>query len=183
MQVVRVLLYYARAVNSTLLVALISLASVQAAPTEHTLSLVKWFLNYITTQPNAILTYKKSDMILTVHSDASYLGKALARSRVGGHFFCFKDSENPCNNGAVHNLSKILKAVMSSTAKAKLGALYINACKAVPMRQLLKEMGHIQPKTPIETDNSTPFGVVTNNIQLQGTKAMDMRFHWLCCCK
>jgi hypothetical protein len=50
---------------------------------------------------------------------------------------------------------------MSSAAKAELGALYVNACKAVPMRQLLKEMGHKQPKTPIKTDNSTAFGVVT----------------------
>jgi hypothetical protein len=72
---------------------------------------------------------------------------------------------------------------MSSAAKAELGALYINARKAVPMCQLFKEMGHKQPKTPIETDNSTAFGVVNNNIQLQCTKAMDMRFHWLRCCK
>ena len=66
---------------------------------------------------------------------------------------------------------------MSSAAKAELGALYINACKAVPMRHLFKVMGHKQPKTPIETDNSTAFGVVNNNIQLQCTKAMDMHFH------
>ena len=39
MQVVGVLLYYARAVDSTLLVAFSSLASAQAAPTEHTMSL------------------------------------------------------------------------------------------------------------------------------------------------
>jgi hypothetical protein len=70
---------------------------------------------------------------------------------------------------------------MSSAAKAELGALYINACKAVPMCQLLKKMGHKQPKTPIKTDNSTAFGVVNNNIQPQCTKAMDMRFHWLRC--
>jgi hypothetical protein len=122
-------------------------------------------------------------MILAIHSDASYLSKASARSQVGGHFFCFKDSKNPHNNGTVHNVSKILKAIMSSAAEAELGALYINACKAVPMRQLLKEMGHKQPKTPIKTDNSTAFGVVTNNIQLQRTKAIDMRFHWLRCRK
>jgi hypothetical protein len=87
-------------------------------------------------------------MILAVHSDASYLSKASARSRVGGHFFCSKDSENPRNNGAIHNVSKILKAIMSSTAEAELGALYVNACEAVPMRQLLEEMGHKQPKLP-----------------------------------
>jgi hypothetical protein len=63
---------------------------------------------------------------------------------------------------------------MSSAAKAELGTLYINACKAVLMHQLLKEMAHKQPKTPIETNNSTAFGVVNNNIQPQCTKAMDM---------
>jgi hypothetical protein len=119
-------------------------------------------------------------MILAVHSNASYLSEAQARSRVGGHFFCSENSENPGNNGAVHTVSKILKAVMSSAAKAKLGALYINAREAVPMRQLLQEMGHKQPKTPIKTDNSTELGVVTHNIQPRRTKAMDMRFHWLC---
>jgi hypothetical protein len=40
-QVVGVLLYYARAVDATLLIALSSLASLQAAPTEYTMSLVK----------------------------------------------------------------------------------------------------------------------------------------------
>ena len=50
---------------------------------------------------------------------------------------------------------------------------YINARKALPMCQLLKEMGHKQPKTPIKTDNSTAFGVVNNNIQLQRTKTME----------
>ncbi len=121
-------------------------------------------------------------MVLAVHSDASYLSKPATRSRVGGHFFCSSDVEDPPDNGAVLNISKILKAVMSSAAEAKLGALYINACEAIPMQQLLEEMGHKQPPTPIQTDNSTAHGVVTNNIQPRRTKAMDMRFHWLHCC-
>jgi hypothetical protein len=70
---------------------------------------------------------------------------------------------------------------MSSAAKAKLGALYINACEAVPQHQLLEEMGHPQPPTLMQTDNSTTLGVVTSNIQPQCTKAMGMRFHWLQC--
>ncbi len=85
------------------------------------------------------------------------------------------------NNGAVLNISKIPKAVMSSAAEAKLGALYINAREAIPMQHLLEEMGHKQPPTPIQTDNSTALGVITNNIQPRGTKAMDMQFHWLQC--
>ncbi len=133
------------------------------------------------TNPDAILTYKKSDMVLAVHSDASYLSEPAARSRVGGHFFCSSNVDDPPNNGAVLNISKILKAVMSSADEAELGALYINAREAIPMQHLLKEMGYKQPPTPIQTDNSTALGVVTNNIQPRRTKAMDMRFHWLRC--
>jgi hypothetical protein len=48
-QVIGVLLYYGRAVDSTLLVALSSLASVQSAPTAYTLELLKWLLNYAVT--------------------------------------------------------------------------------------------------------------------------------------
>ena len=59
---------------------------------------------------------------------------------------------------------------------------YSNTNKAVPMRQLLAEMGHKQPKTPIQTDNTTACGVVNHNIQPQRTKALDMHFHWLRCC-
>jgi hypothetical protein len=127
--------------------------------------LSKWLLDYAVTQPDAILTYEKSDMILAIHSDASYLSKAEARSRVHGHFFCSTNTKDPPNNGAILNISKILNAVMFSAAEAELGALYINAREAIPMRQLLKEMGHKQPKTPIQTNNSTALGVVNNNIQ------------------
>jgi hypothetical protein len=180
-QVLGVLLYYGRAVDSTVLVALSSIASAQAAPTELTLSLIKQLLDYVATHPDAILTYKKSDMVLAVHSDASYLSKPQARSRAGGHFFLAGEADDPPNNGAILNISKIMKAVMSSAADAELGALYINACEAVPIRNLLQEMGHKQPKTPMQTDNSTALGVVNSNIQPQQTKAMDMRFYWLRC--
>ena len=72
-QVLGVLLYYGRAVDATILVALSSIASMQAAPTELTMKLIKMLLDYVATNPDAILTYKKSSMVLTVHSDASYL--------------------------------------------------------------------------------------------------------------
>ena len=40
-------------------------------------------------------------------------------------------------------------------------------------------MGHLQPPIPIQMDNSTALGVVTNNFLPRQTKAMDMRFWWL----
>ena len=85
----------------------------------------------------------------------------------------------PQNNGAVLNITQIIKNVMSSAAEAELGALYIIAREAVYMRAILKEMGHKQPPTPIQTDNSTAEGVVNSKIQPKRTKAMDMRFYWL----
>jgi hypothetical protein len=68
---------------------------------------------------------------------------------------------------------------MSSAAEAELGALFISAKEAVYLRQILEEMGHTQPKTPIQTANTTAEGVINNKIQPKRTQAMDMRFHWL----
>ena len=62
-------------------------------------------------------------------------------------------------------LAQIIKTIMSSTAKAELGALYINAHEAIPLQHLLHVMGHTQPPTPIQIDNSTTLGIVTNIIQ------------------
>ena len=175
-EVVGVFLYYARAVDCTMLCALGSLASQQANPTETTLKRVKQFLDYAASNPDATITYKASDMVLAVHSDASYLSETKARSRAGGHFFCSKDEQYPENNGAILTVSQIIKAVMSSAAEAELGALYINAREAVPLRILLEEMGHPQPPTPIQVDNTTALGVVKQTIQPKRMKAMDMRF-------
>jgi hypothetical protein len=72
---------------------------------------------------------------------------------------------------------------MSSAAEAEFGALYLNAKEAVYLRQILTELGHPQPRTPIQMDNSTAEGVINNIIQPKRTKAMDMRFHWLRDCE
>ena len=70
----------------------------------------------------------------------------------------------PINNGAVLGISQIIKAVMSSAAEAELGALFINAKMAVAMRQTLEELGHPQPRTPIQRDNATAHALLTNKI-------------------
>jgi hypothetical protein len=126
------LLYYGRAIDVTILVALSSIASVQATPTKDTMKQTHHLLGYVATHPNAILSYAKSNMILGVHSNASYLSKLKARSREGGHFFLSDRTDEAPNNGAILNTSQIIKSVMSSAAEAKLGALYINAREAVP---------------------------------------------------
>ncbi len=178
-KVIGTFLYYGRAVDSTMLTTLSSITSTQAKPTKETMDNTKLFLHYPASHKDAIITYQASNMVLIVHSNASYLSKPKARSRAGGNFSMSSDTKDPPNNSAVLNIAQLIKAVMSSAAEAKLGALYINAHEAVPQHQVLEEMGHPKPPTPIQTDNSTALGVIGSNIQLQRTKAMDMRFHWL----
>eukprot|EP00804_Cyclotella_cryptica_P025734 CCRYP_002928-RB/>CCRYP_002928-RB protein AED:0.35 eAED:0.38 QI:0/0/0/1/0/0/3/0/391 len=165
-EVIWVFLYYARAVDCTMLPALGSLATQQSAPTQNTMSKIQQFLNNAMRHPDAMITYCASNMILAVHSDASYLSEITAHSRGRGHFFLSEDDPSPHNNGAVLTLSQIITPVMSSAAKAERGALHINAWEVIPQRHLLNELGHPQPPTPIQIDNSTAL-------------AMDMRFHWL----
>ena len=136
-------------------------------------------LDYVATQEEAILTYSKSDMILATHSDAGYLNEPEACSRAGGHFFLSNNRVHPPNNRAVLTVAQIIKNVMSSAAEAELGALYIIAREAAYIRIILSEMQHKQPKTHIQTDNSTAEGVINSKIQPKRTKAMDMRFYWL----
>ena len=68
---------------------------------------------------------------------------------------------------------------MASAAKAEYGALFLNGQAAVPVRVTLIEMGHPQPPTPIQVDNSTAVGIANKSIKQKMSKAMDMRFHWI----
>ena len=137
-EVVGTFLYYACALNVTMLPALGSLATQQASTTENTMKKVKQFLDYAATHPAAIITYHVSDMVLAGHSDASYLSRTKARSRAGGQFFMSSDTANPPNNGSLLTTSQVIKTIMSSAAEAELGALFINCREAVPARHTLK---------------------------------------------
>ena len=133
-QVTGTFLYYGRALDSTMLTALSAIASDQSAPTEETMRKTKTFLHYSASHPDAIITFRASSMILSVHSDASYLSEPKARSRAGGHFYMSDNSDSPKNNGAVLNIAQIIKSVMSSAAESELDAPYINAREVIPAR-------------------------------------------------
>ena len=66
-------LYYARAIEPTMLMALNSLAAVQTKPTIETAKIITQILNYSATHPDAVIECIKSGMILHIYSDASYL--------------------------------------------------------------------------------------------------------------
>jgi hypothetical protein len=172
-------LYYARAVDPTMLVTLSALASYQSKATEQTAEDAVKFLNYCATHPDAILRYSKSDMVLTVHSDASYLSESKARSRAGGFFYMGSQQLEAKQNGAILATTTIMKSVLSSAAEAEIGALFENCKKATVLRTTLAEMGWPQPATPMQTDNSTACGIANDTIKQQRSRAIDMRFYWV----
>ncbi len=181
-RVVGSFLYYARAIDATILMALNAIANEQKAPTQRTKERVLQFLDYMATHPDTVVRFYRSDMILQGHSDASYLSAPEARSRAAGYWFLGSLPQNgkPIRlNGAILVLCTLLKFVAASAAEAELGALFLNAKEARVMRLTLHELGHPQPPTPIHIDNSTTVGIVTNTIKRQKSKSMEMRYFWL----
>ncbi len=180
-KIVGTLLYYGRAVDSTLLTALSTIAASQrnsvGAIACHQL------LDYVATHPDAGICYHACDMILAVHTDTSYLSKLVGKSWAAGHFYLTNRNDEDFNNGAILMLSSIIKHVMSSASEAELAALYYGCKQAAPIRVTLEEMGHPQPApTPITTDNITTQGLTLSTMTPKASKSNDQRFNWLKCC-
>ena len=168
-------LYYAQAVNPTILMALSAIPAQQNAPTEETLDCVNQFLDYMWTHPAVKIRYRASDMILNVHSNASYLSAPSCR-----RLFLLgnipRDNKPIIINGTIYITCTILKLVAALTAEAELGALFINAQEAKVLCLVLEELGHPQPPTPIHVDTTTTVGIVNNTIKQQRSRAMEMRY-------
>ena len=136
------------------------------------------FLNYAGTHPDAKKIYKATDMILTIDSDAAYLVASQGRNRAGGYQYMGNKDGN-LMNGSILVIAKIIKNVVASAAEAEVGALFINAQLAAPMRTTLEELGHQQPPTPMKTDSTTANGIINDTVKQQRSKAIDMRYYWL----
>lgn len=168
-----------------MLVSLGTLAAAQTRATMTTMKAANQLLDYAATHPDATVRFTASDMILHVHSDASYLSEAKARSRAGGLFFLSSftnapkpDLVPPPINGAVHINSNIMRNVLASATEAEVGALFHNAQDACVLRQTLSDLGHPQPATPIQTDNACAEGIINDTVKQKRSKAIDMRYYW-----
>jgi hypothetical protein len=179
-------LYYARAVDPTMLVALNEISQQQSKPTAATLKKCDRLMDYAATYPNAVIRYHASDMILHVDTDAAYLVLPKAKSRVAGHYYLSNHppttgKPTPIPNGPIHTVCQTLKNVVSSAAESEMGGLFVNGQYIIPVRTTLVAMGHPQPKngTPLKTDSATSLGIVKNFMQPKRSKSWDMRYHWI----
>jgi hypothetical protein len=122
-------------------------------------------------------------MVMNIHSDASYLSKPGAPSRVCGHFFMGKVPINgkPIKlNGAFHTLCALLRFVVASAAEAELGAIFLNCQEGMNFKLTLEDLRHKQPKIPVHCDNATAVGIANNTIKRQRSREMEMRYFWTC---
>ena len=155
--------------------------------TQATRDTTVWLLNYAASHPNSTIRYNASDMVLHLHSEASYLSEPGACSRVGGHYFLGKKSTEPTKptltdsplNGPIYTVSKILHNLMASAAEAEISATFHNGQEAVPISTTLQKLGHPQPPTPTRVKNSTAEGFANGTIKQKISKAIDMHFYWI----
>ena len=108
-------------------------------------------------------------MQLPIHSNASYLSVAQARSRTSGVHFLSKgppDPDNPegfmpATNGILLVMCNIMHNIMASAAEAEYGTIFVNAQTSVPIRTTHSETVWKQGPTAIQVEISTVVGIAT----------------------
>ncbi len=162
--------------------ALSAIAVQQSAPNEETLTCVNQFLDYKWMHLDEKIRYWASDKIVNVHSDAFYLSAPKAQSHAGGYFILCsipQDAKPIFINCAIQITCTIVKLITALAAEADLGALFLNAQEAKVIQLVLKELGHLQPPTPIHIKNTTTVDIVNNTIKRWWSRAMGMQYFWL----
>ena len=178
-QVVGSLLYYARVVDLTMLMALSSIVQEKSKVTEGMEARVNQLLDYCALHPEATIHFYASKMILNIHSDALYLSEPNSRSRASENYFlgwmpCWGDPIRI--NGTVLTLCNVLRCVAASVAEAELGALFMNCKEGSILCPILKEMGHKHPPTPVHCDNSTAVSIANDTVKRQRSRSMEMQY-------
>ena len=178
-EVVGSLLYYARAVDYTMLPAVNAIGSEMGFPTTRLNSAVDRLLAYAAAYPDNQLVFHASDMILEVQSDASYLSRSKARSVAGGLAYLGSGGSPSSPNGAVFAHCSVLDVVVASAGEAEYGAAFTLAQRAEWARTVLAALGHPQPSTKLYTDNRCAVGLANDTVKIRRSKTIDMRFHWV----
>ncbi len=181
--IIGTLLYYGCTVDPTLLTALSSIPACQTKGTAAVNASCQQLLGYVATHQNAGICHKACNMILAIHTNASYLSKHAGKSPASGHFYFTNGGNKIFNNSAILTLLSVIKHLMSSASKAELTTLYYGCKLAIPLCTTLKEMGHPQHKcTMVTTNNITAQGLTMGTMTPKVSKSMNQCFHWLKCC-
>ena len=107
------LIFYGRAAENTVLVALNTIGTKQAAATESTNEAINHLLDYLVTYPNNGIVYRARKMVLAAHSYSGFHNESKGRNRAGAHVFLAENEPTPRWNGPIFTISQFIKFVMS----------------------------------------------------------------------
>jgi hypothetical protein len=174
------ILYYARAVDPTVLMPPNDIATEQTKATEKNTGHHKSIIGFSGNAPG------RHHQISCLRHDFAHPQRrlkpfGLKRTKPAGRsvFLRQQTPEQDQLNGSILNVASVIKNMVASAAESEVGACFHNAQSGAPLRVTLTELGHIQPPTPLRTDNSTAFGILNETIKQKRSKAMDMQYHWL----
>jgi hypothetical protein len=94
------------------------IATEKTKVTEKTQAATNQLLDYLAMHQDATIRYHASDIILHIHSDASYLSVSNVCSRLGGLFFLGnRYPKQDKLNGSILNVASVIKNVVASAAE------------------------------------------------------------------
>ena len=173
-------LFYARAVDCTMLPACVQLAAAQADPTTAALGAADRLIRYAAGVPAQRLVYKACDMILYIQSDASHQSITDSRSVAGGLFYLGNhDARTMPINGPLLAISKVIPNVAAFAGESEYAALFLNAQHGVWLRIVLDALGYPQAATSLLCDNTCAVGLANKSLKPKRSKAILMRYHWV----
>ncbi len=156
------LLYYGRCVDGRILPTTCALASEQASLTLSTMARLQRMLGYVAAHPDARKKFRASDMLLRVLSDASFLSRPKADSVAGGLSYLGLTDGDDWVNHPISCHSTRIPVVCCRGGGVRWS---VRRC---PHRergtQILANMGHPQPATPLFCDNEMAIGNTPDTI-------------------
>ena len=76
-------------------------------------------------------------------------------------------------------MSTVMRQVLLSATEAEVSATFYGYQDAVPLRNTLADLGHVQGATLIIMDNKCCEGILNNTVKQRRLKAMEMQFYWV----
>ena len=147
-----------------------SIAQQQAHTNQNTESAIKHFLDYTSTNPDTVVQFWASDMVLHIDSYAAYLSEPHVRKHTRGHYYLILQPVYPTkypnlvppSNGPIHTELIIMRDSVAYTAKAEVCGLFHYGKTAITLHINLNELGFPLPPTAIKTNNSAGEGIVAS---------------------
>ena len=172
--------HHSRVIDYALHEAVTAIARTQAAPTMDTMNRVEHLLQYAHSHRNHSITFVASEMIIAMHTDASYQSIPFSRSKLGGVHYCSNRNDPPTKvNGLFSVKSKIISVVCSGASDAEYGGAFTNCQDAYFFRIVADALGYPQPPTPVYVDNDVARGIADRTVKVKRSRAVDKSFHWL----